>query len=320
MEFGKGGIRIMMWSQMHGNESTTTKAIFDFVNFALLNRSYVNEFSFCIIPILNPDGAEAYTRLNANEVDLNRDAQNKSQPETQVLFQVFDEFKPDYCLNLHGQRSIFSAGEMGLPATLSFLAPAQDTERSLSNNRRRAMNLIGGIFGDLQGELAGRIGLYDDAFNLNCTGDTFQSLGVPTILFEAGHYPNDYEREYTRYCVFNALLSVFDHCRKEHSDDISIYQTIPLNAKSYLDVIIRDVVLNSGERTDIGILFEERLVENSIKFVPKVEKLMGLRNYLGHREIDGAGQKIVFSHKKTIQVGDEIDFVIIKNEKILIKT
>ena len=38
-----------------------------------------------IIPILNPDGAKAYTRLNANEVDLNRDAQDLSQPESKVL-------------------------------------------------------------------------------------------------------------------------------------------------------------------------------------------------------------------------------------------
>ena len=28
-------------------------------------------------------------------------------------------------------------------------------------------------------------------FNINCV-DKFQSLGVPTLLFEAGHYGNDY--------------------------------------------------------------------------------------------------------------------------------
>jgi hypothetical protein len=28
-EFGNGPIKILMWSQMHGNESTTTKALFD---------------------------------------------------------------------------------------------------------------------------------------------------------------------------------------------------------------------------------------------------------------------------------------------------
>jgi hypothetical protein len=31
-EIGSGKIRVFMWSQMHGNESTTTKALFDFFN------------------------------------------------------------------------------------------------------------------------------------------------------------------------------------------------------------------------------------------------------------------------------------------------
>ncbi len=32
-QIGSGKFRIFMWSQMHGNESTTTKAVLDFVNF-----------------------------------------------------------------------------------------------------------------------------------------------------------------------------------------------------------------------------------------------------------------------------------------------
>ena len=32
------------------------------------------------------------------------------------------------------------------------------------------------------------IGRYDDSFNINCTGLLYYS-GVPTMLFEAGHYP-----------------------------------------------------------------------------------------------------------------------------------
>ena len=51
--------------------------------------------------MVNPDGAKLYTRVNANEVDLNRDSVNLSQPESKVLRNVFEEFKPDYCFNLH---------------------------------------------------------------------------------------------------------------------------------------------------------------------------------------------------------------------------
>ena len=37
-EIGTGNTRVLLWSQMHGNESTTTKALFDFLN--LLSQLY----------------------------------------------------------------------------------------------------------------------------------------------------------------------------------------------------------------------------------------------------------------------------------------
>ena len=90
--FGRGKKKILVWSQMHGNESTTTKALFDFFNRLHYNDEVVSrllsECTFCIIPILNPDGAEKYTRVNANNIDLNRDAQQLSQPESRVLVDI----------------------------------------------------------------------------------------------------------------------------------------------------------------------------------------------------------------------------------------
>ena len=38
---GDGPIKILMWSQMHGNESTTTKALFDLFNFLLLIHRFM---------------------------------------------------------------------------------------------------------------------------------------------------------------------------------------------------------------------------------------------------------------------------------------
>jgi murein tripeptide amidase MpaA len=89
---------------MHGNESTTTKALLDLLLF--LNSGtkeaqvFLSHFTLLCFPILNPDGALAYTRENANGIDLNRDAQNLSQPESQILRKAFDDFQPDYCFNL----------------------------------------------------------------------------------------------------------------------------------------------------------------------------------------------------------------------------
>jgi len=106
VEFGNGPKRILMWSQMHGNESTTTKAVLDFLNFLATDEndgfknSTLEDCSIKIIIVLNPDGLNAYTRENANKIDLNRDAKNLSQPESQLLRKVFEEFNPDYAFNL----------------------------------------------------------------------------------------------------------------------------------------------------------------------------------------------------------------------------
>ena len=134
---------------MHGNESTTTKALFDFFNLINSDSELVNKllntFTFYCIPMLNPDGAKLYTRENANNIDLNRDSQLLSQPESNILRQVFDDFKPDYCFNLHDQRTIFGVDESCQPATLSFLAPSFNESREINECRLKAIDLIATI-------------------------------------------------------------------------------------------------------------------------------------------------------------------------------
>ena len=198
-----------MWSQMHGNESTTTKALFDLFLFLNGDSNEANQirkdFTLLIIPILNPDGAEAYTRVNANEIDLNRDSVDLSQPESKLLRKTFEEFEPDFCYNLHDQRTIFAAGDKNYPATISFLAPSYNNEKEYNKNRLKAVNVIAEMNEELQKYIPNQVGRFDDSFNINCIGDMFQSLGVPTILFEAGHYQDDYEREETRKFIFISI-------------------------------------------------------------------------------------------------------------------
>jgi hypothetical protein len=240
---GNGKLKIYLWSQMHGNESTTTKALFDFIN--LLNngsdlaKQLLDTFTFLCIPMLNPDGAKLYTRANANTIDLNRDSQDLSQPESKILRAVFDEFKPDYCFNLHDQRTIFGVDDTGKPATVSFLAPSYNEEREINESRLKAINLIAGINEVLQNFIPGQIGRFDDSFNINCIGDTFQYLGVPTILFEAGHFPNDYEREVTRKFIFMSLLSSFIILSENDivSNGIDKYLNISQNKVVFFDFI-----------------------------------------------------------------------------------
>ena len=62
---------------------------------------------------------------------------------------------------------------------------------------------------ELEKYIPGQLGRFDDSFNINCTGDYFTSLGIPTVLFEAGHYQDDYERDEVRKFIFIALKRLF---------------------------------------------------------------------------------------------------------------
>ncbi len=319
LQIGSGSKKVLMWSQMHGNESTTTKAVLDFLNSIaedlenLYNKSLLEETSLYIIPVLNPDGAANYTRVNANNVDLNRDMQDLSQPESRLLMKVYREFQPDFCLNLHDQRTIFSAGETNLPAILSFLTPSSDIDRSITGARKDSMSLIAGIVKDLKDELGERIGRYDDGFNINCAGDTFQSLGTPTILFEAGHYPGDYNRDVTRKFMFKALRSCLEQIMNGQSPDHRQYLKIPENAKCFRDVILRNVNID-GDQNDILIQFKETLVHDRIRFVPVIEGIHKDSVLFGHREIDAACKKISLMEEGEISENVVVSKIFLNDE------
>jgi hypothetical protein len=317
---GSGSKKILMWSQMHGNESTTTKAIFDMLNVLLIpeniSKTILKHCTLKIIPILNPDGAKAYTRLNANQIDLNRDALERSQPESRVLRDLFDVFKPDFCFNLHGQRTIFSAGKTNKPATVSFLAPALDENCTITKTRKIAMEIISVMNENLQRQIPQQIGIYDDAFNINCVGDTFQSLNTPTILFEAGHFPMDYEREKTREFIFQSFLIALLYISEHQITGINYeeYFKIPENQKLFYDVIIRNT-----PNKDVGIQYLEKLIDDSVNFVPKIEKISDLSSFFAHREINARGHEVLKMDGTSILEGNENDFVSINNENYSLK-
>ena len=319
LQIGSGSKKVLMWSQMHGNESTTTKAVLDFLNSIVVdadnpyNKSLLERTTLYIIPVLNPDGAAYYTRVNANAIDLNRDMQDLSQPESRLLMKVYREFQPDFCLNLHDQRSIFSAGETNLPAILSFLTPSSDINRSITEERMESMSLIAGMVKDLQNEIGERIGRYDDGFNLNCAGDTFQHHGTPTILFEAGHYPGDYHREVSRKYVFKALRSCLDRIMNDQSVDYHQYFKIPENAKCFRDVILRNVNIEGGKK-DILIHFKETLVHDRIRFVPVIEDIQDASVLYGHREIDTAGKKLSLMEEGSISENVVVNKIFLNDE------
>lgn len=297
IEIGYGPNRILMWSQMHGNESTTTKAVLDLIKYLDGKERTADDIkrkcTLKIIPILSPDGAEAYTRVNANNIDLNRDAQDLSQPESLVLREVFESFNPDLCFNLHDQRTIYNVGDTAQPASVSFLSPSVDQARSVKASRATAMQAIVAMNEMLQTIVPGQVGRYNDGYNLNCVGDSFQTLGCPTILFEAGHYKEDYAREETRKLIFQSLLTASTTIGDEKlfGFDTDDYFKIPENGKQFFDILIKNVHLYDSKFVDghsIGLLYEEVLQEGKIFFQPEVGKVGEFENYFGHANYDCA--------------------------------
>ncbi|MEL1240203.1 M14 family metallopeptidase [Flavobacterium flavipallidum] len=295
---GEGKTKIYLWSQMHGNESTTTKALFDFLNLlhngSDLAQKFLSHFTFCCLPMLNPDGAFLYTRANANEIDLNRDSQDLTQPESKLLRAVFEDFKPDYCYNLHDQRTIFGVADTGKPATVSFLAPSYNQEREINDSRQKAINIIAEMNSVLQQFIPGQVGRFDDSFNINCIGDTFQYLGVPTILFEAGHFQGDYHREVTRKYIFMALVSSFTKL-SENVIDINRteeYLNIPQNKVVFYDFIYKKVKINydgNEKLTNFAAQYKEELIDGEINFNAYIAKIDDLEGFFGHEEFDAQG-------------------------------
>jgi hypothetical protein len=292
LTIGNGSKKILMWSQMHGNESTTTKAVFDLINFlnepSEIAKTILSNCTLCIIPMLNPDGSEAYTRINANEIDLNRDAQDHSQPESVILRTVYNSFKPDFCLNLHGQRTIFSAGNHDKSAIVSFLTPSEDAARSITRNREKSMEIIVKMNEMLQKIIPNHVGRYDDGFNLNCVGDTFQADGTPTILFEAGHFPEDYHREQVRELIFYALIESIQYIAENEIKGTltNAYFEIPENEKQHYDVMLKNLQTDENETFDVGVMYKEILKNGKIDFEPYIEDKKILKKSFAHKVID----------------------------------
>jgi len=73
-EFSEEKQRIIMFGRHHGDEGTANWIIEGFVNAFLSDNihNWANEFQFILYPMINPDGAVARIRYNAEGKDLNR--------------------------------------------------------------------------------------------------------------------------------------------------------------------------------------------------------------------------------------------------------
>jgi Zinc carboxypeptidase len=312
---GTGLVKILAWSQMHGNESTASLAMLDLLyslekDQALEDRLF-SAIALDFIFMLNPDGSQAWTRRNAQGIDINRDFLQAASPEMNILKQQIAAKNYDYALNLHDQRSIFSvAGEA--PATLAFLSPSQDEARSLTPTRQKSMAIIAYIYQQLQDKIPGQIARFSDEFYPRAVGDNLSLMGLPTILFEAGHFPQDYTRAQTRQYFCYALFYAFSAMMLMPQQSIGYeqYFEIPENQESHFDLIYRQVNIgqNTQSRVDIAIQYAESLDHETQQIIltSQIAEIGDCSHKKGWQEID-ASQMQYHAHGP-LQLGGTVNF------------
>ena len=324
LKFGHGAFKVLAWSQMHGNESTTTKALLEYflkIIDSEESRTLAEKLTIFTIPILNPDGAAVFTRENAVEIDLNRDAVDLSQPESNILRAAYESFKPDLCLNMHGQRSIYGLTGTENPAIVSFLAPAADADRTVTDARLVAMHYINLMSAELSAEIGNCIGRYDDSYNANCVGDSFTAEGTPTILFEAGQYGLDYQRNNTKALLVKALETLFNAFGTAELPDsqgiLSDYLSLPENAISYFDIIFKAALPGKDSQNGhIAAQYKEHLQDNNIQFIPEVDQMGKLTRPYAHRVVNGAELKALLTDLDEADWPDFIEKYVHKNFRL----
>lgn len=319
---GKGSTGVLAWSQMHGDESSATMALFDVFNFLRsddqhnnFRKAILDNLTLHFIPMLNPDGAEKFRRRNAMHIDLNRDALRLQFPESQILKNTRDKIKPEFGFNLHDQNPRYSSGKSFRSAAISFLAPAYNYKKSINTVRSNTMRLIVDIYDELSKYIPGHIGRYNDDFEPRAFGDNFVKWGTSSVLIESGGWKNDREKQFIRKLNFIALLSGFYSIATKSFEkaDIERYDLIPENDKMLFDLLLKNVsVDHNGKKyiVDLGINRIESADEEGEKIYYRgvIEDIGDLSIYFGFEEYDFSGYELTGGrvYHKTFDSADEI--------------
>ena len=246
---GRGPRRVLLWSQMHGDEPSATPALVDLAHDLLAGdsperRLVLERLTLLLLPMLNPDGAERYARRNAQAVDLNRDALLLSTPEGQLLKRVRDKYEPELGFNLHDQNRRTTVGDSGVRATIALLAVAGDAALTVTPGRARARRVCAALARTLEPFAPGGIARYDEDWNPRAFGDNLTAWGTPVVLIESGAFPAGGSfAELTR-LNYVGLLSVLHGLARDDlaGEDVSRYEKLARNT----DGRFADVILEGG--------------------------------------------------------------------------
>ena len=326
IEWGKGPLKIFMWSQMHGDEPTATSALIDMFAFLQKNRGmdWVKKIEETLtiraVPMLNPDGAELFQRRNVQGIDINRDALDLRSPEARLLKQLRDKWNPAIGFNLHNQGALTTAGTSKNQASISLLVVFGDEAKTTNPGHERNQRITAAIISSLQKFIPGHISRYSDEWTPTAFGDNFSAWGTPTILIETGAL-HEKDEMFLVKMNFVAFLTALNSLASgsERTQDTAPYFALPENSSGSLyNVIFRgaNIVGASGDVTvsDIAVNTERRragfIAPSFIRRIGDLAKVHGLDEY------DVSGFKIV-QRMGNLKVGEMAEFFCYRKDRVV---
>ena len=307
IEFGRGPLKVLLWSQMHGDEPTATSALIDFLAYLQKNRdkawvkSVEEKLTLHAVPMLNPDGAELFQRRNLQGIDINRDARTLATPEGQLLKKLRDEWQPEIGFNLHNQGTRTSVGNTGKQAAISLLAVPSDSSGSDTPGRVRNKKLCAVMVKSLSQLIDGHIARYDDTFNPRAFGDLISQWGTPVILIETGALKGKTGQDLVglNFVAYASSLKSLADGSVDKANP-AVYQKLMMNEGGIIyDLIVRGATLVNRQRdgdanvppyiADIAVNAEggQREVRSPRRAV--IQDLGDLSIFHGLEEVDARG-------------------------------
>jgi hypothetical protein len=329
---GRGPFKVLLWSQMHGDEPTATSALFDLFEYLYRHQSedpprrILSALTLHVVPMLNPDGAEKFSRRNAQGIDINRDALMLQTPEGRALKALRDRLEPRLAFNLHNQNWRTSVGRPPKVASISLLSVAYDEARSMNEGRLLSKRVCVVIREALEPLAAGQIGRYSDEFEVRAFGDNVTKWGTPVVLIETGPWPLDLARSRSPEDFdgplirlnFVALVSALDAVATDRVKDADLarYDSLPVNESRNFFITIRGATVVTGTgippfTADIGLVATRRVrIENGsrdLRLPMAVEDIGDLRTTGALETVYATGLTAAPLFNENLKVGETVD-------------
>lgn len=301
VSWGQGAKRVLLWSQMHGDESTASMALADLFRFLGEHPQHPvvqrlrQDTALHFLPVMNPDGAARFQRRNAQGIDINRDARALASPEARALHELRERVRPDFGFNLHDQQVGYRAGKSDRGTAIALLAPAYDEAREVDAIRARAIEVAVAIRAVLEPYIGGHIAKWDDTYNPRAFGDLTAKAGVSTILIESGGIEGDPQKQRLRKLNFLALVGALDAIATGAHAGLQRerYDELPENGDVWRDLRIMGGTLSvpglPQAKVDLLVAFEHPLLERD----GTIADIGDLGDTRARRTIDASGLYIV---------------------------